>query len=79
MGLKKLIEEDLRRNSEDMIRGAIWNAEMVKKLGRKWFEIRDRWLNEASKDRELWRDPMVREALIRAILAKDRISTSKTI
>ncbi|MGY0287322.1 MAG: hypothetical protein ACUX7D_00945 [Candidatus Methanodesulfokora washburnensis] len=52
---------------------------MVKKLGRKWFEIRDRWLNEASKDRELWRDPRVREALIRAILAKDRISASKTI
>lgn len=79
MELKKLIEEDLRRNSEDIIREAIWNAEMVKKLGRKWFEIRDRWLNEASKDRELWGDQRVREALIRAILAKDRISTPKTI
>jgi hypothetical protein len=52
---------------------------MVKKLDRKWFEIRDRWLNEASKDRELWRDPRVREALIRAILAKDRMRASKTI
>jgi len=46
---------------------------MVKKLGAKWFEQRDKWLIEAwEADREMWRDPKVREALIKAILAKDR-------
>ena len=46
---------------------------MVKKLGMKWFEMRDNWLIEAwEADREMWRDPKVREALIKTILAKDK-------
>jgi len=31
----------------DIIAYARWEAEMVSKLGVKWFEMRDRWLVEA--------------------------------
>lgn len=66
------VREERRRNLEDIIRHARWEAEMVRRLGSKWFEIRDKWLIEAYKaDREMWKDPRVKEALIRAILAKD--------
>ncbi|MEL9941090.1 MAG: hypothetical protein QW348_08920 [Ignisphaera sp.] len=67
------LREERRRNLEDVIRNARWEAEMVRKLGIKWFEQRDKWLIEAWKaDREMWKDPRVREALIKTILAKDR-------
>jgi len=47
---------------------------MVRRLGVKWFEARDRWLIEAFKAvKEMWRDPRIREAEIKAILAKDRV------
>ncbi|MEM2671958.1 MAG: hypothetical protein QXI64_10915, partial [Sulfolobales archaeon] len=63
-----------RRNLEDIVRHARWEAEMVKKLGKKWFEIRDRWLIEAwEADRELWKDPRIREAIIKALEIKSRI------
>jgi len=72
--LREEIEEERRRNLEDVVRHARWEAEMVKKLGDRWFEVRDRWLIDAfERDREMWRDPRVREALIKAILAKDRV------
>ena len=52
--LRRSIEDDRERNIEDIIRQAKWNAVMVKKMGTKWFEIRDRWLQEAfEKDREM--------------------------
>ena len=41
------IEEERKKNLEDVIRQARWNAMMVKKLGIKWFEIRDKWLQES--------------------------------
>ena len=68
------VEEEHRRNLVDIIGHARWEAEMVRKLGAKWFEIRDKWLIEAYEaDREMWRDPRIREALIRAVLAKDKL------
>jgi len=66
--LRRSIEDDRERNIEDIIRQAKWNAEMVKKMGTKWFEIRDRWLQEAfEKDREMWKDQKIRKALIKAV------------
>jgi len=63
-------EEERRRNLEDIIRHARWEAEMVRRLGAKWFEIRDKWLIEAwEADREIWKNPRIRKALIKAILA----------
>ena len=68
------VEEERKRNLEDIIRHARWEAEMVKKLGAKWFEMRDKWLLEAwETDKEMWKDPKIRGALIRAILAKDKL------
>ncbi len=65
------IEEERKKNLEDTIKWARWNAEMVKRLGRKWFEIRDKWLQEAfEKDKQTWKNPKTREALIKAILRK---------
>ena len=65
------VEEERRKNIEDIIRHARWEAEMVKRMGAKWFEIRDKWLAEAwEADRVLWRDPKARKALVEAILAK---------
>ncbi len=35
---------------------------MVRKLGAKWFEIRDRWLIEAYEaDRRMWQNPRIRK------------------
>ncbi|MEM4971883.1 MAG: hypothetical protein QXE01_11610 [Sulfolobales archaeon] len=66
---------DEERFLEDIIHQAMWNAEIVRKISVKWFEIRDRWLQEAfERDREMWKDTKIREALIKAILAKDRNS-----
>jgi len=64
-----------RRNLEDIIRHAIWNAEMVIRMGRRWFEIRDRWLNEAWRaDMEMIkRNPEIREALIKSLEVKSKI------
>jgi len=68
------IEETRRKNLASIVEHARWEAEMVKKLGVEWFEARDRWLIEAFEvARELWRDPKIREAEIKAILAKDRV------
>ena len=65
------LEEERRRNLEDLIRQARWEADMVKKLGPKWFEMRDEWLYRALEaDREAWKNPEVREALIKAITSK---------
>lgn len=73
------VEEERRRNLEDIIRHARWEAGMVKKLGRKWFEMRDEWLIEAWKaDGEMWRDPKIREALTESILVRDGIKHHKT-
>jgi hypothetical protein len=67
--------EDRRRNLEDIFRHAIWNAEMVIRMGRRWFEIRDRWLNEAWRaDMEMIkRNPEIREALIKSLEVKSKI------
>ncbi len=71
--LTEALREERERNLEDIIREAKWNALMVKRLGMKWFEIRDKWLNQAfQRDREAWRDPRIREALIKAILSRDK-------
>ncbi len=70
--LKKVIEKDKKKIIEDEIEHAKWEAEMVKKLGNKWFEIRDKWLSEALReDQKLLKDPKIRESLIKAILAKN--------
>ena len=73
------VEGERRRNLEDVIRHARWEAEMVKRLGMKWFEARDKWLIEAwEADREMWRDPAIRKALIESILVRDRIRHHRT-
>jgi hypothetical protein len=71
--IEELLEN--RRNLEDIIRHAIWNAEMVIRMGRRWFEIRDRWLNEAWRaDMEMIkRNPEIREALIKSLEVKSKI------
>jgi len=71
--LIEAVEEERERNLKDIIRHARWEAKMVRELGAKWFEARDKWLIEAWKaDREMWQNKKVREALIKAILAKNR-------
>jgi len=68
------IEEVRKKNLISIIEHAKWEAEMVRELGVKWFEARDRWLIESfERVREMWRDPKIREAEIKAILAKDRV------
>jgi len=63
-----------KKNLEGIIHYAKWEAETVKKLGRKWFDIRDRWLWESFKaDKEMWRNPKVREALIKTITFIDKL------
>jgi len=52
------IEETRRKNLVSIVEHARWEAEMVKKLGVKWFEARDGWLIEAFEAvKEMWRDP----------------------
>ena len=73
--LMRELKEEKRRNLEDIIRHARWEAEMVRKLGSKWFGIRDKWLIEAYEaDRKMWRDPKIREALIKTILTRDELN-----
>ena len=36
-----------RRNLEGVIEHAKWEAEMARKPGRRWFELRDGWLIRA--------------------------------
>ncbi|ADM27600.1 hypothetical protein Igag_0773 [Ignisphaera aggregans DSM 17230] len=68
------IEETRKKNLISIIEYARWEAEMVRGLGVKWFEMRDRWLIEAfERVREMWRDHKIRETEIKAILAKDRV------
>ena len=72
-GLEEELRRERRRNLEDIMRHARWEAEKVKKMGPAWFEQRDRWLQEALKaDRERWRDPAVRRALINTIELLDK-------
>ncbi len=53
--MRKAIEEDHEKNLEDLIRHARWEAEMVKKLGVKWFKERDKWLNKSfEQDEKTW-------------------------
>ena len=67
------LEGEKLKNKLDIIRHARWEAEMVKKLGSKWFEARDKWLMEAfESDRKMWQNPKIREALIKAILARNK-------
>ncbi len=76
--LVKELEMEHKRNLEDIIRHARWEAEMVLKLGRKWFKMRDEWLWRALEaDMRLWSDPRVRKALIKALLVKDRLKRSR--
>ncbi|MDT7866764.1 MAG: hypothetical protein RRE21_07590 [Desulfurococcales archaeon] len=76
--LMKAIEDERRRNLISLLEHAVWNAEAVKKLGKRWFEIRDRWLNEAlMRDKELWADPRVREALLKALEVKSKLEKLK--
>ena len=75
------VGEERGRNLVDIIRHARWEAVMVKRLGARWFEARDKWLIKAwEADREMWGDPKIREALIKAILAEDKLKhiTSKS-
>ena len=68
------LEEERRRLREERVRQAVWEAEMVKKLGAKWFEMRDRWMVEAYRaDVEAMRHPRIREAVLRAVLASARL------
>ncbi len=72
------IEEERRKNLKDIIRHAKWEAEMVKRMGIEWFRIRDEWLIESYEaDKKMWENPAVREALIKAILLKDKIRIMK--
>ncbi len=65
--------EKRRRNARAIIIWAALNAEAVRRLGKRWFEIRDRWLQEAwRRDQELLRDPKIREAIIKAYQAMDK-------
>ena len=71
---EKELEADRRRNLEDVIKHARWEAEAARRLGRRWFELRDEWLIKAHEaDKEMWEDARVREALVKAILAKDKM------
>ncbi|MCE4606772.1 MAG: hypothetical protein F7B59_05520 [Desulfurococcales archaeon] len=73
--LMRELEEEKRKNLEEIMHHACWEAEMVRKLGSKWFAIRDKWLIEAYEaDRKMWRDPRIREALIKTILAKNELN-----
>jgi len=40
-GFRGELEEDRKRRLEDIIRYARWEAEMTRRLGAKWFEMRD--------------------------------------
>lgn len=74
----QVLDEEERRNLEEIIRHARWEALMVRKLGSKWLSIRDKWLAEAYEaDRKMWRDPRIRRALIKAILARDELKRKK--
>ncbi len=73
---EKLLEEfrkDRLRNLEDVVRHARWEAEMVRKLAGNGSRLGIEWLWEAlESDQKLWRDPRIKEALIKAILVGDR-------
>jgi hypothetical protein len=76
--LKRMVGENRRINLKAVIRDAAWNAEMVKKLGAEWFELKDRWLNEAQeRDMEILKDPKARSALPKALAAKSEVERLK--
>lgn len=69
-----------RRNLEDLIRHARWEAEMVKKMGKKWFKVRDEWLIRSYEaDKAMLKDPVIREALIKAIKLVDTRKLRRTL
>lgn len=71
--LRAEVEKERKRNREDVIRHARWEAEMVRKMGKEWFRIRDEWLIKSYEaDKKMWEDPVVREALIKAVLVRDQ-------
>jgi len=72
--LREEVEEVRKKNLASIVEHARWEAEMVRKLGVKWFEMRDKWLMEAfERTREVWKNPKIREAEIKAILVKDKV------
>jgi len=72
--IREEVEEARRKNLVSIVEHAKWEAEMVRRLGVKWFEARDRWLLKAFEAaKEMWRDPKIREAEIKAVLAKDML------
>jgi len=72
------VEEERKKNLKDIIRHAKWEAEMVKRVGIEWFRIRDEWLIQTYEaDKKMWENPAVREALIKAILLKDKIRAKR--
>jgi len=71
--LEELGEEE-KRNREDIVRCARWEAEMVKKLGAEWFKTRDEWFwRTFEADAAMHRNSEVREALIRALMRVDEL------
>ncbi len=76
--MMKTLSPSAARTLENVIRHARWEDKMVKRMGMKWFEIRDVWLIQSYEvDEEMWKDPKVREALIKAILARDRLGVER--
>ena len=73
MTLEREIEKTRKRNLASIVEHAAWEAEMVKKMGDKWFKARDKWLEEAlQSDRELLKkNQQIRRALIKAIQKKN--------
>jgi len=54
--LREEVEEVRRKNLASIVEHARWEAEMVRKLGVKWFEMGDKWLMEAfERTREAWK------------------------
>jgi len=45
--LVRVLKKEHEKNLKEIIRQAVWNAEMVRKNGKKGFKIRDKWLEEA--------------------------------
>ncbi len=45
---------------------------MVRRLGSIWFDVRDEWLLKSwEADMEMWKNPRIRKALIKAIQMKN--------
>jgi len=73
------VERVRRMNTIDILRYADWNAEIVKRMGRKWFKERDKWLEESLKaDLEfMGKNPRAIEALLDALEVKAALEARK--